>query len=146
MCYNVFYALLSRNISEYFKYVCVTTYFMHLWAEIFLDIALCVCSALQIKIIIIIISHTPGAQPPGAQSKEDGTYQLSKRGRVHGVHLLLLAVAQVVVVEGAARQTHALRRLVVVYQPLHLQAANHTHRHMTCLSTNDWLPMQKYTT
>ena len=69
--------------------------------------------------------QVPGAQPACAEAHEHRADQLAEGGGVDGVQLLLLAVAQVVVVQGAAGQAHALRRLVVVQQPLELKLDTH---------------------
>ena len=65
-------------------------------------------------------ADSPGAQASGAKPHEDGADELAKGGGVDRVQLLVLAVAHVVVIEGGARQAHALRRLVVVQEPLQL--------------------------
>lgn len=62
----------------------------------------------------------PGAEATGAQTHEHGADELAEGGGVDGLQLLLLAVQQVVAVEGAPRQAHALGRLVVVQEPLDL--------------------------
>ena len=68
--------------------------------------------------------EVPRAETAGAEAWKHGADELAKRRRVHGVELVLRAVADVVVVERAARKTHTLRRLVVLQQPLHLPASN----------------------
>lgn len=65
----------------------------------------------------------PRAQASGAQPHEHRAYELPERGGVHGLQFLLLAVQQVVAVQGGTRQTHSFSCLVVVQQPLYL-----THR------------------
>lgn len=62
----------------------------------------------------------PGAQTAGAQAHEDRADELAKGGGIDGLQLLLLAVQQVVAVQGAPWQTHALGRLIVVQEPLDL--------------------------
>ena len=62
----------------------------------------------------------PGAQPPRPQAHEHGADQLPKGGRVHGVQLVLLAVAKVVVVERTSGETHAFRGFVIIQEPLEL--------------------------
>lgn len=62
----------------------------------------------------------PGAEAAGTQAHEDGADELAEGGGVDWLQLLLLAVQQVVAVERAPRQAHALRRLVVVQEPLDL--------------------------
>ena len=54
------------------------------------------------------------AQSACSQAKEDGAYEFAERGRIHGLQLLLGAMVQVVVVEGAATQAAAFRRLKIV--------------------------------
>ena len=63
----------------------------------------------------------PRAKTSGSKAEENGTDELSERGRVHGVQFVLIAMPQVMVVQGAARQTHALGGLVVIHQPLNLK-------------------------
>lgn len=63
----------------------------------------------------------PCPEAPRAESHEDGADEFAKRGCIDRVQFLLLAVTQVVVVQGAAGQAHPLRRLVVVQQPLQLK-------------------------
>lgn len=62
----------------------------------------------------------PGAETSGAQAHEDRADELAEGGGVDGLQLLLLAVQQVVAVEGAPRQAHALGCLIVVQEPLDL--------------------------
>lgn len=64
----------------------------------------------------------PGAQTARAQTHEYRADELAERGGVNRLQLLLLAVQQVVAVEGAPGQTHALSSLVVIQQPLDLGA------------------------
>lgn len=82
---------------------------------------------------IIIAAHycyhrlVPGAQASRPQAHEDGADELAERGRVDRVQFLLLAVPQIVIVQGAAREAHSLGRLVVVQQPLQLWAGEGGH-------------------
>ena len=62
----------------------------------------------------------PGAQSPGPQSQEDGADEFAKRGRVDGLQLVLVAVPQVMGVEGGTREAHPFGRLVIVNEPLNL--------------------------
>lgn len=66
--------------------------------------------------------HQPGAQAPCPQPHEDGADELPEGGGVDGVQFVLLAVPQVMVVQGAPGQAHTLCCLVVIQQPLQLQA------------------------
>lgn len=63
----------------------------------------------------------PCAQPPCPEPVEDHPDELSERCRIEGLHLVVAAVLQVVIVHGATGDAHALRHLVVVHQPLHLK-------------------------
>ena len=69
---------------------------------------------------LYVEAYIPRSKSTRSQTEKDGANKLAERRRVHGVDLLFLAVAQVVIVERAARQTHAFRRLVVVNKPLNL--------------------------
>lgn len=62
----------------------------------------------------------PGAETSGAQAHEDRADELAKGGGIDRLQLLLLAVQQVVAVEGTPRQAHALGCLIVVQKPLDL--------------------------
>lgn len=61
-----------------------------------------------------IPGYLPGAQPPCPQPHENGADQLPEGGSVHRVQLVLLAVPQVMVVERASGETHALRGFVII--------------------------------
>lgn len=65
--------------------------------------------------------YAPGPQPPSPQPHEHRADQLPEGRGVHGVQLVLLAVPEVVAVQGAPGQAHALGRLVIVQQPLELE-------------------------
>lgn len=68
----------------------------------------------------------PGAETACPQPHEHRADEFAERGGVDWIQLLLVAVTQVVVIEGAAGQTHSFRRLIVIQQPLQL--------HTTCTS------------
>lgn len=85
------------------------------------------------------VGGPPGAKTSGAQAHEDGADELAKGRGVDGLQLLLLAVQQVVAVEGAPRQAHPLCRLIVVQQPLNLgpdQGHKSTENHFGFSSTH----------
>lgn len=67
----------------------------------------------------------PGAQPAGTQAHEDRADELAEGRGVDGLQLLFLAVQQVVAVQGAPRQAHALGRLIVFQEPLDLGPEGH---------------------
>lgn len=66
------------------------------------------------------LTDPPGTQPPRPQAHEHGADQLPKGGRVHGVQLVFLAVAKVVVVERTSGETHAFCGFVIIQEPLEL--------------------------
>lgn len=63
----------------------------------------------------------PRPQASCTESHENGADEFSKRCSIDGIQFLLLAVAQVVVVESGSWETHALCCLIVVQQPLELR-------------------------
>lgn len=63
----------------------------------------------------------PRPQASRPESHENGADEFPKRCSIDRIQFLLLAVAQIVIVEGGPRQTHALCCLVVVQQPLELR-------------------------
>lgn len=65
--------------------------------------------------------RSPGPQASCAESHENGADEFSERCSIDGIQFLLLAVAQIVIVESGPREAHALCRLVVVQQPLELR-------------------------
>lgn len=67
--------------------------------------------------VVVVFAVAARAQPTSSQPGEHRPYQLTETGRVHCVQLVLGAVVHVVIVERGARQTDALRILVVVHQP-----------------------------
>lgn len=65
--------------------------------------------------------RSPRPQASRTESHENGADEFSKRCSIDRIQFLLLAVAQVVIVESGSWETHALCCLVVVQQPLELQ-------------------------
>lgn len=53
---------------------------------------------------LALYQHKPGAQSTSTQSQEHGANEFAEGGWVHGVKVLLLAMSQVMVVQGAAWQ------------------------------------------
>lgn len=75
--------------------------------------------------ITVISNHlfrfVPRSKSAGPEAHEDGANEFAEGGCVDWIQFLLLTVAQVMVVEGTAGQTHSLRCLVVVQEPLKLK-------------------------
>lgn len=57
--------------------------------------------------------HQPRAQSPSSQSQKHGSYEFAERGGIYRIQPIVGAVAQVVIVQGAAGQRYTLGRLVV---------------------------------
>lgn len=94
-----------------------------------------VISVFSIRNILLFV---PGAEAAGPQAHEDGADELAEGGCVDRIQFLFLTVPQVMVIQGAARQAHSLRCLVVVQQPLQLKT--HRGRHSR---KNQWAPVNK---
>ena len=56
----------------------------------------------------MILGVAPGPNPPGPQSQEHGSDQLSEAGRVHRVLLALAAVLQIVIIQRGPGQRDSL--------------------------------------
>lgn len=63
----------------------------------------------------------PRPEASRTESHENGADEFSKRCSIHRIQFLLLAVAQIVIVESGSWETHALCCLIVVQQPLELR-------------------------
>jgi hypothetical protein len=63
----------------------------------------------------------PGAQSSGSQSQKDGTDQFAERRRIDWLQLVLIAVSQIMSVQGGTWQTHTFGRLVIINEPLNLK-------------------------
>ena len=63
--------------------------------------------------VIMILGVAPGPNPPGPQSQEHGSDQLSEAGRVHRVLLALAAVLQIVIIQRGPRQRDSLGRIMM---------------------------------
>ncbi len=85
----------------------------------------------------------PGAQAACAQPHEDGADELPEGRSIDGVQLLLVTVAQVVTVEGGAGQTHALRGLVIIQEPLQLWRTAQFIRQRSQCFLNYWVLWKK---
>lgn len=79
-------------------------------------------------VCVCVCMRIPGAESACPQANEHGADEFAEGGGVDGLEFGLLTVQQVVIVQRAARQTHTLRLLIVIQQPLHL----HTHIVRTC--------------
>lgn len=66
-------------------------------------------------------TRLPRPEASRTESHENGADEFSKRCSIDRIQFLLLAVAQIVVVESGSWETHALCCLIVVQQPLELR-------------------------